>query len=257
VDFIKTHIEAGIGTIALDHYAKRNALSERLIEEMLEAFEQFRQERVRVVVLRTATPQKIWSAGHSVDELPTANRDPLPYDDALEVLLRAVSGFPAPVIALVQGSAWGGACELIMTCDMVYGDETCGFAITPAKLGLPFNISGVLHFLNRLPLNIVMEMFSTANLIDAERALHLGIVNELIPAAELEAHVYKVAHIITTRSSAAIASFKTTALALAQAAPIDPVTFERIHGLRRQVYMGPDYAEGVAAFIEKRPAVFK
>jgi methylmalonyl-CoA decarboxylase len=256
MDFIKVETRGRVATLSLDHYSKRNALSKALIAECLDALAQFQNEKARVVVLRSATPQKVWSAGHDIDELPQANRDPLPYDDPLEELLRAVAAFPAPVIAMVQGSAWGGACDLVMTCDMVFGDETCAFAITPAKLGLPYNAVGVLHFLNRLPLNMVMEMFSTAEPIPAERALRVGIVNDIVPAAALEQHIYRLSEIIATRSSEAILSFKATARALADAVPLSPKTFERIQGLRRQVYFGADYNEGVRAFVEKRPPRF-
>jgi methylmalonyl-CoA decarboxylase len=256
MDFIKAETRGRVATLSFDHYSKRNALSKALIAECLDALAQFQKEKARVVILRSATPQKIWSAGHDIDELPQSNRDPLPYDDPLEQLLRAVAAFPAPVIAMVQGSAWGGACDLIMTCDMVFGDETCAFAITPAKLGLPYNAVGVLHFLNRLPLNIVMEMFCSAEPILAQRALQVGIVNDLVPAAALEQHVYRLSETIATRSSDAISSFKATARALAEAVPLTPETFERIHGLRRQAYFGADYNEGVRAFVEKRPPRF-
>jgi methylmalonyl-CoA decarboxylase len=256
MDFIKAELQNRVGTISFDHYSKRNALSEPLITECLNALADFEKADVRAVVLRSGEAQKVWSAGHDVDELPQANRDPLPYDDPLEQLLRAVAAFPAPVIAMVQGSAWGGACDLVMTCDMVFGDESCAFAITPAKLGLPYNAVGVLHFMNRVPLNVVMEMFCTAEPIAAQRALRLGIINELVPAAGLEEHVYRLARLIATRSAAAISSFKATAQVLAAARPIAPEAFERIQGLRRRVYFGADYNEGVRAFVEKRAPRF-
>lgn len=253
---IRVSKSGNVGTIALDNYARRNALSQALIAECLQALEEFQNEAVRVVVLRSATAEKVWSAGHDIDELPVPGRDPLPYDDPLEKLLRAVSSFPAPIIAMVQGGAWGGACDLIMTCDMVFGDETASFAITPAKLGLPYDAAGIQHFLERLPLNLVTEMFCTAQPVSAEQALRAGILNGLVPAAELEEHVTKIAEVIASRSPAAIASFKLTARALAEAMPINPEIFEKIQGLRRQVYSGPDYAEGLRAFKEKRAPKF-
>jgi methylmalonyl-CoA decarboxylase len=256
MDFINTEMRGLVGTIAFNHYCKRNALGRPLISECLKALANFEGQGVRAVVIRSAEAQKVWSAGHDVDELPEANRDPLPYNDPLEQLLRAVAAFPAPVIAMVQGSAWGGACDLVMTCDMAFGDESCAFAITPAKLGLPYNVSGILHFLNRLPLNVVAEMFCTAEPIGAERALQLGIINDLTPAAALKERVYKLAEVIATRSSAAISSFKATARILAEARPISPETFEHIQGLRRHVYHGADYNEGVRAFVEKRNPKF-
>jgi methylmalonyl-CoA decarboxylase len=65
-------------------------------------------------------------------------------------------------IAMVHGSVWGGACDLIMSCDLVFGDETSAFAITPAKIGVPCNVAGLLNFLSRVPLTIAKEMFFTA-----------------------------------------------------------------------------------------------
>ena len=77
----------------------------------------------------------MWSAGHDIDELPVRGVDPLPFADPLEELLRAVRGYPGAVIAMVHGTVWGGACDLVLNCDLVVGDETAAFAVTPARLG--------------------------------------------------------------------------------------------------------------------------
>lgn len=254
--FVKTSLTDSIGTIAFDRDDKRNALSAELIAETISALDEFKSGGARVVVLRSASSGKVWSAGHDVGELPVADVDPLPYSDPLEQLLRAVKAFPAPVIAMVHGSVWGGACDLVIACDLVYADETAGFAITPAKLGLPYNIGGFLNFMSRLPLNVVKEMFFSADLITAERAERVGIVNETVSTTELEETVYRMARTITTRSSAAIAAAKESIRVLAEAVPIDPATFEYLHGLRRDVYFGPDYHEGTQAFLDKRSPNF-
>ncbi len=253
---IQTKDSENIATIAFDSYAKRNALSETLIAEVLAALDGFRTKRVRAVVLCSAVNEKVWSAGHDVSELPRADVDPLPYDDPLEQLLRAVKHFPAPVIAMVRGSVWGGACDLVMNCDLVYGDETCAFAITPAKLGVPYNVEGLLNFLNRVPLTIAKEMFFTADLITAQRAENVGIINELVPAANLEARVYGVAKTIASRSPEAIKASKEAIRVLSEAVAVNPNTYERLQALRREVYFGRDYHEGIQAFMEKRPAKF-
>ncbi len=253
---IKTAFAESIGTIAFDRDAKRNALSAGLIAETLAALDEFKAKRARAIVLRSAGTGKVWSAGHDIDELPKADVDPLPYSDPLEQLLRAVKAFPAPVIAMVRGSVWGGACDLVMACDLVYGDETCAFAITPAKLGLPYNVGGFLNFMSRLPLNVVKEMFFSADPISADRAERVGIVNRIVGATELEQTVYGMARTFTTRSAASIATSKESIRVLSESAPINPTTFEYLHGLRRDVYFGPDYHEGTAAFLEKRPPKF-
>lgn len=245
-----------VATIAFDNYAKRNVLSAALIAESIAALERFKVKGVRAVVLRSLTNEKVWSAGYDVTELPKANIDPLPYSDPLEQLLRAVKSFPGPVIAMVHGSVWGGACDLIMGCDLVYGDETCAFAITAAKLGLPYNVAGLLNFLSRVPLSLAKEMFFTSGLISAQRAERFGILNELVPEAKLEARVYAVAKTIAERSPQAIRASKEAMHVLSEAVAINPSTYERLQGLRREVYFGPDYYEGTRAFMEKRAPKF-
>jgi methylmalonyl-CoA decarboxylase len=254
---VRTEFENHIGTVALDHDKKRNALSRALIEEVLAAFNDLKSRCARAVVLRSASNGDVWSAGHDVTELPKANVDPLPYGDPLEQLMRAVKSFPAPVIAMVHGSVWGGACELVMTCDIVLADETATFAITPAKLGVPYNTAGFLNFISRLPLTIVKEMFFTAEPIAAARAARVGIVNQVVPVTELEVRAYSMAATIAQRSPAAIAAYKQAIRVLSEAVAINPDTYEYLHGLRRDVYFGPDYQEGIKAFLEKRPPQFR
>lgn len=254
--YIKTSVADTVATIRFANYAKRNALSKDLIGEVMSALAEFSQQDVRALVIRTDQKNKVWSSGHDITELPQACRDPLPADDAIELLLSAIRSFRAPVIAMVDGEVWGAACDLIMCCDIVYGDESASFAITPAKLGLPYTASGISHFLSRLPLNLVNEMFCSALPINAERAGKIGIVNELVPAANLEAKVAEMAKVIATRSPQSISAFKAQVQMLADAYALTPATYERLQSIRRNVYLGSDYQEGIDAFLQKRSPVF-
>ncbi len=254
---IRAQLKDRIGTLAFDHYAKRNALSAELITEMLDSLEEFARGNVGAVVIRSAGEEAVWSSGHDVDELPLADLDPLPYNEPLEMLLRAVKHFPAPVIAMVHGSVWGGAFDLVMACDIVLADETGAFAITPAKLGLPYNTNGFLNFMSRAPLGIVREMFFTADPISAQRALRAGFVNQVIPEAELEQRTYVMARTIASRSAAAVAAAKQAIHELSDAVTVSPDTYERLHGLRREAYFGAEYHEGIEAFQQKRPPNFE
>jgi methylmalonyl-CoA decarboxylase len=253
---IQAQLKDRIGTLAFNHYAKRNALGADLIAEMLGNLNEFIHADASVVVIRSAGDERVWSAGHDVGELPVADLDPIPYDEPLEELLRAVKRFPAPVIAMVHGSVWGGAFDLVMACDIVLSDETGAFALTSAKLGLPYNTNGFLNFMSRAPLGIVKEIFFTADPISAERALRAGFVNEVIPEAELEERTYAMARTIASRSAAAVAAAKQAMHELSDAVAISPNTYERLHGLRRDAYFGPEYHEGIQAFTQKRPPDF-
>ena len=131
---ISEHTDA-IGTLTLNQPAKRNALSEALVEELIAALADFQRAGLRAVVIRAARDARVWSSGHDISELPQG-QDPLPYSDSFERGLRAVKTFPAPVIAMVHGSVWGVATDLVLSCDIAIGDETSSFAVTPANIGL-------------------------------------------------------------------------------------------------------------------------
>ncbi len=254
---VKTQVMENTGIIMLDNAPKLNSLSEELVNDIIGALDSFKEQQIPVVILRAQDGVKVWSAGHDVKELPRKMRDPLSYYDSLERLLRAVEEYPGPVIAMVHGSVWGGACDLIMTCDMVIADETAQFAMTPAKMGVPYNSTGILHFMNRLPMNIAKEMFFTADPVPAERALQVGIVNHLVPKEELLAFTLQLSATIHTRSLLSIEVIKEQFRILSKAFPISPSDFERIQGLRRRVYDSHDYEEAITAFLEKRSPTFK
>jgi len=254
---IDAKIVDNIGITCLNNPGKKNALSRELVNGIIQGLQDFKQKKISVVILRALDDCSVWSAGHDIKELPEARRDPLSYHDSLEQLLRAVQRYPGPIIAMVHGSVWGGACDLVMTCDLVVGDESCSFAITPVKLALPYNASGIMHFINRLGLNVAKEMFFSADPILAERALRVGILNHLVGSEDLVPFTMRLAGLMASRSSLAISVIKEQFNILAGAHPIAPETFERIQGLRRQVYDSHDYQEGIRSFLEKRPPVFK
>lgn len=252
---ILTQLADSIGTITLNQPAKRNALSHAMVEELIASLADFQKNSARVVVIRGAADAKVWSAGHDIDELPQG-ADPLQYSDPLERLLRAIATFPGPVIAMVHGSVWGGATDLVLSCDLIIGDETSSFAITPANLGLAYNTAGLLHFMRRLPLNLVKEMFFTAAPIKADDAARWGILNHLVAADALETFTYDMARLMTTKAPLVLSMVKEQLRLLAQANPLTPDTFERVQELRRRVYQSQDYLEGIRAFHEKRKPVF-
>jgi methylmalonyl-CoA decarboxylase len=254
--FIDKEVQGNIGIISLNNPRKRNALSLALVDEVIAALKDFEARKVPVVILRAAEGSPVWSAGHDVNELPRSYRDPLGYFDPLATLLRAIQDYPGPVIAMVHGGAWGGAFNLVMVCDIVVADETAFFAITPARLGLPFNVSGILQFMNGMGLNTAKEMFFTADPISAERAKSIGILNHLVASDKILEFTMELARRIASRSTLAIAIIKQQFRILSEASPIAPAAFERIQGLRRRVYDSHDYEEGVRAFLEKRPPVF-
>ncbi len=245
-----------VGTLTLNAPEKRNALSSSLINELVAGLNTLREREARVVILRGAPGATTFSAGHDVRELPTNGRDPLTYNDPLRQVIRVIQSCPAPVIAMVEGGVWGGACELVMSCDLVVACETAMFAITPAKLGVPYNIGGTLNLVQSVSLPLIKELLFRATPITAARACEIGIVNHVVPAEELEAKVAEICEDILQNSPLVIALMKEQLQVLAAASPLSPATFERIQGMRREIYDSGDYQEGIRAFFEKRPPRF-
>ncbi len=254
---VRTEVLGQVGVITLDDERKRNALSTRMVGGIVTALTDLHAEGVRAAVLRAAAGMHVWSAGHDIDELPHGRRDPLSYNDPLEELLRAIRMFPAPVIAMVHGSVWGGAFDLVLSCDVLIADETATFAMTPVNLGLPYNIAGLLHFLGRLPVNLTKEMFFTATPIDARKAKEWLVINHLVASDELESVTLDLAATMAQKSPLAIAVIKEQLRVLTDYQPVAAHVYDRIQGLRREVYDSSDYLEGLKAFAEKRKPRFQ
>lgn len=256
MSLVITHLEDKIGTITFNHAAKLNCIGEEFSNHLIAALDGLEQANAFVAILRAQPGAKVWSAGHDINELPDGRRDPLGYDDALERLLRRVQDFPMPVIAMVEGSVWGGAVNLCISCDMIICADDTTFAITPARIGLPYNPSGLVHFLNVLGPMKTREVFFTAQPMSAQEAFAADMVNHVVSRAELEPTTYGIATAITRNAPLAVRVLKQQFRLLLQGQMLTSETFERIQGMRRVVYDSQDYQEGIAAFKEKRKPNF-
>jgi len=256
MSLVLTEYRDQIGWITMNHDAKRNALSTEMLCNLLDALDEMQLRKARVVVIRANKGAKIWSAGFNIEELPRDGRDPLAFDNPLQQVIRAIMDFPAPVIAMAEGSIWGGACNIAFVCDIVIGTLDTSFAITPAKIGVPYNTSGILQFLDIIGAHTAKEMFFTAEPIQAEKALALGILNHIVDPGDLESFTIKMAGKIIANSPLSIRVIKEQLNILGNAMPLSPQTFEHIDMLRRIAGTSKDYLEGLQAFTEKRKPKF-
>lgn len=140
--------------------AKRNALGGTMLDGLTRAFRGFAGQDIRAVVLRAQPEDRVWCAGFDIGDL-APDFDPLAQDGPLQGLFRAIAECPAPVIAMLHGSAWGGGTDLALRCDIAVADPTCTLAFTPARLGLPYDPDGLLNVMLRGGLHVAMEMFAT------------------------------------------------------------------------------------------------
>ncbi|MGI4942743.1 MAG: enoyl-CoA hydratase-related protein [Janthinobacterium lividum] len=243
-----------VAVISMAAPAKRNTLSLAMIKELSSAFDRLRA--ARAVVLRSVADATVWCAGFDIGAL-SPGFDPLAQDGDLQGLFRRIQDHPAPVIAMLHGSAWGGGTDLALRCDILIGDPTCTLAFTPARLGLPYDADGLLNVVMRAGPAVALEMFSTADPVPAERALRLGLLNHLVPEAELEAFTLAMARRIAGNAPLSVTSAKQQVRALATAIALSSATAQRFAEGRQKALQSHDFGEGLAAFHARRPPDFQ
>lgn len=248
-------IDNRIAQVVFSNPSRRNALSAELLLALDQQLVELASQRIPVVVLGSGVGQAVWSAGHDIGELQH-DRDPIAYGKPLEQVLRRVRAYPGVVIAMVSGSVWGGAVDLVMSCDLVVADHSARFAMTPVNIGLPYTTSGLLRFFNNLPIHVLKEMFFSALPLEAERAERFGIINKLVDNDALMAITLELARGIAGKAPLAIQAVKEQLRILEDLQPIPVQAMEQIAELRRQVCASSDFTEGLEAFAARRPPVF-
>ena len=249
-------VEGRIGRLVFANPARRHALGSNVLNALCDGLARLAAKELPVVILTSGVGQDVWSAGFDISEL-AADRDPLAHDKPLERFLHAVRSYPGVMIAMVSGSAWGGAVDLVMSCDLVIADRSATFAITPVNIGLPYTTGGLLRFMNNVPIHVLKEMFFCARPLDAERAAHYGVINQLVDTDGLEAAALDTARLISRKAPLAIQAIKEQLRILEDFQPMPVHAMERIAELRRRACGSDDFTEGLEAFAARRQPRFR
>jgi enoyl-CoA hydratase/carnithine racemase len=237
-------------TITLNRPEKRNALSLELMEELIAAFERLGAEReVRAIVVEGVGP--VFSAGHDLGEMVA--RDAAFYErlfDVCTVMMETIHRVPQPVIAKVHAMATAAGCQLVASCDLVVAAEEARFATPGVKIGL-FCSTPMVPLSRAVGRKRALQMLLTGDPIDARTAADWGLVNLVVPAAELDAAVAALVEKIARSSPLTVGTGKE---AFYRQIDLDE------HGayeLTRRVMStnaeAGDAQEGMSAFLEKRP----
>jgi len=196
--------EGAVATVWLNRPAAHNALSENVLLQLTEAFERLAGEpAVRVVVL--AAKGAAFSAGHDLREMRAEPGEQY-YRQLFERCTRvmtAIRSLPQPVIARVQGIATAAGCQLVATCDLAVAADDARFAVSGVNLGLFCSTPSVALSRN-IPRKHAFEMLVTGDFIDARQAREWGLVNRVVPAADLDAEVRALARAIESKAEVAI-----------------------------------------------------
>ena len=254
---IETSQVGQIGILTLKNTERLNVMGNALVNQLIDGLNTFSSNGARAVILKTLPGVKVWSAGYDVNELPPHGQDPLECHEPLRRAVKAMQNCPLPIIVAVEGSVWGGANELVMSGDIVVAASGTTFALTPSRLGVPYNPSGIMTFMNTMPLHVLKEMFYRAMPVKAERLESYGVINHVVDSESLADFVIQIAGEIALTSPLSNRVFKEQVTSINNAIPLTSNEFEQIEANRRVVYNSDDYLEGVTAIKEKRSPVFQ
>ena len=250
-----------VSVIAFNRPERRNALSPLLLYQLAELFGQLKQEdEVRCVVLRGAG-DKAFSSGYDITAIPT-NVSPevmaaMRTKNPLQMALDAVQDFPYPVIAMINGHAFGAGCELAVTCDIRIAVDTARLGMPPAKLGLVYMPAGIMRFINVAGMANAKEIFFTGRYFPASRAKEMGLVHYVLPADQLAPFIEEMAQEISGNAPLSLKGMKTIFNTCLTYQKIEHEDLKLIEGLVAQAFNSEDLKEGQKAFLEKRKPVFK
>ncbi|GIH99306.1 enoyl-CoA hydratase-related protein [Planobispora takensis] len=251
---VHKEVSGGIATITLDSPRNRNALSVRLLGDLEDRLNwALAEESVRVIVLTGTGP--VFCAGADLKEqrVEPGNAHEAPVTASFPEIMSMIWNSPKPVICRLNGTARAGGLGLVAACDFAVAPDSASFAFTEVRLGVvPAMIS--VTVLRRLDPRAAAEYLLTGETFDAARAQEIGLLTRAVPAGELDATVARYADMLLRGGPEALAITKQ----LVRQVPSLSVEegMQRMAELSAQRFTSAEGQEGIAAFMDKRPAAW-
>ncbi|MET9296559.1 enoyl-CoA hydratase/isomerase family protein [Streptomyces sp. NPDC003077] len=241
---LMTHVTDGTATVTISHPAKRNAMTNAMWQALPPLLERLAADRsIRALVLTGAGAT--FCAGADIGSLREAPEESKRLAVAAE---EALAAFPRPTVAAIRGYCVGGGCQLAAACDLRFAQEGTLFGVTPSKLGIVYPASSTQRLARLVGPATAKYLLFSGELIDTERALRTGLVDEVLPDGELDKRVADFTSLLAQRS------------ALTQTAAKEfvngPGSAGRSVHWEAQERASGDTVEGVAAFLERREPRF-
>ena len=247
--------EAGIYLLTVNRPKALNALNAATLDEIAAAASKVAADENARVLLVTGAGEKAFVAGADISEMLDATIEQgRAFSEKGMNVMHALEALPVPVIALVNGFALGGGCELALACDWILASDTAAFGQPEVNLGIPPGFGGTQRLPRRIGPAHALELLTTARQVKAQEAAAIGLVNHVYPASELRAKGLELARLIAAKGPVAVRLVKEAVrrggnLDLFTACALESDQFARAFGTQ-------DRKEGMTAFLEKRPARF-
>lgn len=249
-------IENHVATVAVNRPKALNAINGQVLADLISVFSTLKNNADVKGVILTGAGEKAFVAGADIASMQTMTViEATQFGELGHACMRTIETFPKPVIAAVNGFCLGGGLELALSADFIYAAKTAKLGLPEVNLGIFPGFGGTQRLPRLIGKALAKELIFTAKMLSADEALTLGIVNKVCEPAELIAEVRKTLDVILSKGLVAVALAKKavnegTDLPLASGLAFEGVTFPL-------TFSTEDKAEGVGAFLEKRPAQFK
>ncbi len=247
--------EGRVAILTINRPDKLNALNQQVRDEVLAALDELAADDGVGVVVLTGAGEKSFIAGADIGEFE--GRQPFDQREAMRIprIFDAMGSFPKPVIAMINGYCLGGGCELAMGCDLRIASEKARFGQPEIKLGLIPGGGGSQRLPRLVGLGNALRLILTGDMIGAAEAKEIGLVEMVVPHEELREKTLELAGKMAAMSPLTLRVAK-EAVRVSQRLPIEEgILYER--DLFCLCFSTEDKAEGVKAFLEKRPAEWK
>jgi enoyl-CoA hydratase/carnithine racemase len=255
-DSVRLEIDPPFARLILDRPGTLNAIDEatwKAIPALLDAAE--RDSAVRVLLLSGADA-RAFSAGADLREFPRIAAAPESadaYARRMQEAMRCLARFAKPSIAIIQGVCLGGGCGLALCCDFRFADDSARFGITPAKIGLVYPLEDTKRLVDLVGVSRAKDILMTARLFGADEALTMGLVDRVLPAVSLWAASLDYGREIAQRSQFSVRAGKAILAEILAGAAEETGRSRRLF---LDGFAGVDLAEGVDAFLARRPPRF-
>lgn len=251
---ILTSIENGILTITVNRPDKLNALNRETIQEIGAAVHAAEKDSSIKGIILTGAGEKAFVAGADISEFSKYSvAEAIDLSSSGHKVFDSIENCRKPVIAAVNGFALGGGCELAMSCHLRVSSPNAKFGQPEVKLGLIPGYAGTQRLVQLIGKGKALELLMTADMIGAEEALSLGLVNYVVPQDQLIAKCTEILNKITAQSPQAISAIIRS---------VNAFYTDGVNGFKVEIeefgkcFGTSDFKEGVSAFIEKRKPAF-
>ena len=253
---IKYEVHAGIATITVAREKALNALNGATLVELGEAVARVEEDAAVRVVIVTGAGEKAFVAGADIAEMAALDSlDAARFAALGHALGAAVDASRKPYLAAVNGFALGGGCELALLCDFIFASDKAKFGQPEINLAVIPGFGGTQRLSRRIGTARAAELVLTGDIISADEALRIGLVNRVFPHATLLEETRKVAQRIASKGALAVAA-ACRAVRFSQQGTLDE-GLERERHLFAELFDTDDQKEGMQAFLEKRPPTFR